>query len=149
MYETGVSLLMPQSQDVNPNVAFQGAWGRMGKHRMSKYDTRKVLRNKHTGLIELVGLHSSLWLCNRKHQRQMRILITGGARCLSFVKEAQYNVSSLYYKAESADNAFSVSLLFKHFFCLRWHHFHVLASLTVFLRKFTLRFMRCLSFSWD
>lgn len=88
------SLLMPQSQDVNPNVVFQWAWGGMEKSRMSKHDTRKVLRNKHSGLIELLGLYSSLWLYDGKYERQSQNFNDWRDRLLSFVKAAKNNVSS-------------------------------------------------------
>lgn len=74
----------------------------MEKSRMSKHDTREVLRNKHNGLIELLGLYSSPWLYNGKHARQTKILITGGAGCCRLSKAAQNNVSSLYITRQKA-----------------------------------------------
>lgn len=91
-------------------LCFQRARGRMGKSRMSKHDTKKLLRNKHSGLIELLGLYSSPWLYDSKHERQTRILITGGAGCVIFQSSPKQCVFTVYYKAESTDDAFDVSL---------------------------------------
>lgn len=72
---------MPQSWDVNPIIVSHWARGRMAKSRLSKRDTRKVLRNKHNSFIELRGLYSSRWRWNGKHERQTRILITRRRGC--------------------------------------------------------------------
>lgn len=74
-------LLMSQSEDLNPNVVFQRAWGKMKKSMISKHDTRKVVRNKHNSLIELQGLHSHSWLDDNTRKRQTRIWISRGTGC--------------------------------------------------------------------
>lgn len=102
------SVFMAQNQDVNPNIAFQRAWGGIKNSRMSKHDTRKVLRNRHSSLIEPPGLYSSPWLYYGKHERQTKISITGGAGCCHLSKQPK---TMWLDKTASADDAFSLSLL--------------------------------------